>query len=223
DADYDAIVLNKESMFIAEMYNYFVPKYYTNATLGSWDVAKGSIILSFSVNGYGPDVESVLSEIYDEVSRDLLLTFDGTDIVARREMTVDGEQYLGGPAPPAAPNGDTTIIIAAAAGSVAVVAIVIIVIVVIMMKGKKSKGKVSPSAADLSKLSEDPTPGRSETPVMPFRGDRIVESGDEPVTKDVFKKLTPLPAINTGHTFNSMAPMGTLYDQQEHNDDLDDL
>ncbi|CAH1801127.1 unnamed protein product [Owenia fusiformis] len=145
DADYDSIVAGREDLFIATLYNHFMPKYYKKASFTGWTTSKGSIIAEFTVQGSVNDITSVLYDIYDEVDSGLEISFNDSSIEARREMFVDGVEYYGRVGSQVAGSALSTggligVIVASVLGGAAVV----IVVVILILKNKAKDSKVSP-------------------------------------------------------------------------------
>ncbi|CAH1788932.1 unnamed protein product [Owenia fusiformis] len=145
DADYDSIVAGREELFIATVYNHFMPKYYEKTSLTGWTTRKGSIIVEFNAQGTEDDITSVLYDIYDEVDSGLEISFNGSFIEARREMFVDGVEYYGRSGSQVATSAlSTDELIGVITACVLSLAVVVIVVVILVMKNKAKDSKITP-------------------------------------------------------------------------------
>ncbi|XP_072027284.1 LOW QUALITY PROTEIN: fibrocystin-L-like [Amphiura filiformis] len=92
NADYDAIVAGKEDLFISTFLNNIAPMY-PDVTITNVAVSKGSIVVTFDIQG---DLEGTQEAIAQDLADgDIVLNFDGNNLVANVVFFFDGEEIDG--------------------------------------------------------------------------------------------------------------------------------
>ncbi|XP_077870118.1 fibrocystin-L-like [Saccoglossus kowalevskii] len=94
DENYKSVVSGLETYFAIMFINHMNARY-TNVIVSNVQLSEGSIVVTFDATGSPDDLDNTLIVMWEDVKNGLILTFNGTELVAMETMQVNGEDYYG--------------------------------------------------------------------------------------------------------------------------------